>query len=189
MECSRLRCQRHHRPYWLKSRQIMTGARRSPDRGLESWTRPSSCHLRDPRSRAIVLPPLSLSFFPTPPDHLTMLSYPDRNHQFLFSLPGLENVDSARKHMIRRVYDACIYSLFSGDVEVARKAYGLLLRCKEFKWKDLWSLGIHMLNPHDPDRDNAPIRSQVEQLRFLMVRNHTRVSPSPSTCVRTQRIL
>ena len=89
--------------------------------------------------------------------------------------------------MIRRVYDACIYSLFLGDVEIARKAFGLLLRCKEFKWKDLWSLVIHMLNPHDMDPDNIFL-SQVEQLRSLMIQDHSRVSYSLSTCVWTQRI-
>lgn len=111
-----------------------------------------------------------------------MISNSDRNHKFLFSLPGLENVDSARKEMIRRLYDACIYSILLGDVQFARKAFGLLLRCKEFKWKDFWSLAIYMLNPHDPDRDNAFILSRVEQLNLLMVQDRARVSPSTSTC-------
>lgn len=117
-----------------------------------------------------------------------MISHSDRHHKFLFSLPGLENVDSARKEMIRRVYDVCIYSLFLGDVEIARKAFGLLLRCKEFKWKDFWSLAVHMLNPHDPDRDDTFILSQVEQLRSLMVRDRTRVSHPSQSHVWTQPI-
>jgi RNA polymerase I-specific transcription initiation factor RRN11 len=112
----------------------------------------------------------------------------DRNHKFLFSLPGLENADSARKEMIRRIYDACIYSMLLGDIRIARKAFGLLLRCKEFKWKDFWSLAVYMLNPHDPDRDNTFVLSQVDQLRSLMVQDRARVSHSTSAYAWTQRI-
>jgi len=76
--------------------------------------------------------------------------------------------------MIRRVYDVCMYSLYSGDFERASKAFGLLLRCKEFKWKDFWSLAVYMLNPHDPDRDDAFFLGQVEHLRLLMAQDPTR---------------
>lgn len=103
-----------------------------------------------------------------------MTSLPDRNHQFLFSLLGLRNVDSARKLTIRRVYDVCMHSLFLGDVERARKAFGILLRCKEFDWKASWALAIYMLNPHDPDRDDTYFLRQAEQLRLLMLQDPTR---------------
>lgn len=112
-----------------------------------------------------------------------MILHSDRNHRFLFSLPGLENVDTARKETIRRVYDVCLYSLLLGDVENTKKAFGVLLRCKEFKWKDLWSLAVYMLNPHDPDRDNAFFLSQVLQLRSLMLQDPTQVSHTFYTCV------
>lgn len=108
--------------------------------------------------------------------HLQMSSHPDRNHQFLFSLLGLRGADSARKVMIRRVYDVCMHSLCLGDVERARRAFGILLRCKEFDWKASWALAIYMLNAHDPDRDDAFFLSQVEQLRLLMLQDPTRVS-------------
>ena len=112
-----------------------------------------------------------------------MIPHSDRNHKFLFSLPGLDNVDSARKETIRRVYDVCMYSILLGDVERTKKAFGILLGCKEFKWKDLWSLAIYMLNPHDPDRDDTFFLRQVKQLRSLMHQDRTRVSRSSSTCV------
>lgn len=85
--------------------------------------------------------------------------------------------------MIRRVYDICVYSLLLGDVESTKRAFGILFRCKEFKWKDLWPLAIYMLNPHDPDRDNTFFLDQVGQLRLLMLQDHTQVSHSPSICV------
>jgi hypothetical protein len=107
-----------------------------------------------------------------------MTSDPDRNHQFLFSLLGLRGLESARKVTIRRVYDVCMHSLFLGDVERARKAFGILLRCKEFDWKASWALAIYMLNAHDPDRDDTFFLSQVEQLRLLMLQDTTRVSYS-----------
>lgn len=115
-----------------------------------------------------------------------MGSLADRNHQFLFSLLNLRSADSARKVTIRRVYDVCMHSLCLGDVERARKAFGILLRCKEFDWKASWSLAIHMLNAHDPERDDTFFLSQVEQLRSLMLHDPTRVSYSPSPRVRTQ---
>lgn len=110
-----------------------------------------------------------------------MTSLPDRNHQFLFSLLGLRNVDTARKLTIRRVYDVCMHSLFLGDVERARKAFGILLRCKEFDWKASWALAIYMLNAHDPDRNDTYFLRQAEQLRLLMLQDPTRVGYWSST--------
>lgn len=117
-----------------------------------------------------------------------MTSHPDRNHQFLFSLLGLRGIDSARKVTIRRVYDVCMHSLCLGDVERARKAFGILLRCKEFDWKASWALAVYMLNAHDPDRDDTFFLSQVEQLRLLMLQDPTRVGLSSLPYIRTQRI-
>ncbi|KAF9779453.1 hypothetical protein BJ322DRAFT_1087533 [Thelephora terrestris] len=99
---------------------------------------------------------------------------PDRNHQFLFSLLDIRGIDSARKLTIRRVYDVCMHSLCLGDVNRARKAFGILLRCKEFDWKASWALAVYMLNAHDPDRDDTFFLSQVEQLRLLMLQDPTR---------------
>ena len=117
-----------------------------------------------------------------------MTSYPDRNHQFLFSLLGLRGADSARKVTIRRVYDVCMHSLFLGDVERSRKAFGILRRCKEFDWKASWALAIYMLNAHDPDRDDTFFLSQVQQLRLLMLQDPTRVSDVLSFPAQSQRI-
>jgi len=107
-----------------------------------------------------------------------MSLHPDRNHRFLFSLPNLTNVDSARKLTIRRLYDVCMHSLCLGDTYRARKAFGILLRCKEFDWKASWSLAIYMLNAHDPKRDDDFFLGQVERLRSLMLQDPTRVSHS-----------
>ena len=117
-----------------------------------------------------------------------MSSHPDRNHQFLFSLLNLRGADSARKITIRRVYDVCMHSLCLGDVDRARKAFGILLRCKEFDWKASWSLAIYMLNAYDPERDNAFFLGQVEQLRSLMLQDPTRVSYPLLARIRTQLI-
>jgi RNA polymerase I-specific transcription initiation factor RRN11 len=117
-----------------------------------------------------------------------MSSLPDRNHQFLFSLLDLKSVDSARKVIIRRVYDVCMHSLCLGDVGRARKAFGILLRCKEFDWKASWSLAIYMLNAHDPERDDSFFLSQVEQLRLLMLQDPTLVSYTPPAHVQTRLI-
>ena len=114
-----------------------------------------------------------------------MSSHPDRNHQFLFSLLSVRSADSARKVTIRRVYDVCMHSLCLGDVERARKAFGILLRCKEFDWKASWSLAIYMLNAHDPERDDTYFLSQVEHLRSLMLQDPTQVSYSSSFRVRS----
>jgi len=117
-----------------------------------------------------------------------MSSLPDRNHKFLFSLLNLRSADSARKVAIRRVYDVCMHSLCLGDVRRARKAFRILLRCKEFDWKASWSLAIYMLNAHDPDRDDAFFLGQVDQLRSLMLQDPTRVSCSLPVCIMTQSI-
>lgn len=132
------------------------------------------------------LPPTS---FPSSlSSNLIMSPLPDRNHQFLFSLPNLRGVGSARKVTIRRVYDVCMHSLCLGDVERARKAFGILLRCKEFDWKASWSLAIYMLNAHDLERDDAFFLNQVEQLRSLMLQDPTLVSCTSSPCVQIRLI-
>ena len=117
-----------------------------------------------------------------------MSSLPDRNHKFLFSLLGLKSADSARKVTIRRLYDVCMHSLCLGDVGRARKAFGILLRCKEFDWKASWSLAIYMLNAHDPERDDNFFLSQVEQLRSLMLQDPALVSYTSPTRVQARLI-
>lgn len=150
-------------------------------------TGPDCCHRLPPFIRAVrprssfktLKPRLQpfLHLFPLQiPSHLTMNSLPDRNHQFLFSLLNFKSADSARKITIRRVYDVCMHSLCLGDVRRARKAFGILLRCREFDWKASWSLAIYMLNAHDPERDDSFFLSQVERLRSLMLQDPSLVS-------------
>lgn len=100
----------------------------------------------------------------------------DRNHEFLFSLISFKKADSARLLTIRRLYDVCMYSLYTKDIEQARKAFGILLRCKEFNWKTSWSLAIYMLNPFDSDRGDSFFLGQVEHLRSLMLQAPVLVS-------------
>lgn len=100
----------------------------------------------------------------------------DRNHEFLFSLFRFKNIDSARAITIRRLYDVCMFSLFTGDDKRAREAFGILLRCKEFNWKTSWSLAIYMFNAHDPENDSSFSLAKVEQLRSLMLQDPSRVS-------------
>ena len=181
MGCSRRTCQTHRHP-WFK-----VGATCDRDRGLDRHHLPVRRIVDFRFSLIFWLPgygPSFSSLFAPLLNRPTMSSHSDRNHHFLFTLLSLRGTDSARKVTIRRVYDVCMHSLCLGDVERARKAFGILLRCKEFDWKASWSLAIYMLNAHGPERDDAFFLSQVERLRSLMLRDPTQVSCSSLPNVR-----
>jgi RNA polymerase I-specific transcription initiation factor RRN11 len=91
------------------------------------------------------------------------------HHDFLFSSLNSKQPGTARKVHIRRVYDILQLSLQRHDLERARKAWTILARCREFDWKSMWTLGVHLLGASE-DQDNAnPLR--IGFLRTLMLQH------------------
>lgn len=53
---------------------------------------------------------------------------------------------STRKSHFRRLYDIHHVALQRGNLDQAKKAYSLLVRCKEFDWAANWRSGLDMVD-------------------------------------------
>ncbi|KAH8094811.1 hypothetical protein BXZ70DRAFT_896231 [Cristinia sonorae] len=82
---------------------------------------------------------------------------------FLFeSLEG-KQPRNARKTHLRLLYDVLHLSLQRGDFARARRAWGILIRCKEIDWKAMWKTGLLLV---DEFHDVGP-EGNSKKLEFL----------------------
>ena len=88
----------------------------------------------------------------------------------LFDLPGSKTLSTTRKLHIRRLYDVLQLCLLRDDLVRARKAWAILVRCKEVHWKALWKTGILLLDEFeyefDQDRETA---KRIDYLSTMML--------------------
>src|ERR1700722_119049 len=83
----------------------------------------------------------------------------------LFELLWNKHSRTARKVHIRRLYDVLRLCIERNDLPRARKAWDILIRCKEFDWKVMWQTAVHLLGSHSDD--NRP--EEHEFLRVVML--------------------
>ncbi|KAI0268320.1 hypothetical protein BC834DRAFT_821528 [Gloeopeniophorella convolvens] len=74
---------------------------------------------------------------------------------FLFASADWRVPSTARKVHLRRVHDILRLSIQRGDLPVARRAFGLLARCKEVHWTDMWKTGMLLLSSKQPEEVRA----------------------------------
>jgi RNA polymerase I-specific transcription initiation factor RRN11 len=97
------------------------------------------------------------------------------NHQFLFASLDSKKPSTARMVHIRRVYDILQLSLQRGDLSRARKAWCILARCKEFDWKSMWTLGVHLVDMQRGQDHLDPNPTRIAFLQSLMLQHPDQV--------------
>jgi hypothetical protein len=96
---------------------------------------------------------------------------------FVYSLPGAKSDDrepyTARLAHIRRLNDILHLSIERHDTERARKAWSILVRCKEFDWKSMWRTGLLLIaNGQGGNESGSPVWSNesIEYLKGMMLK-------------------
>ncbi|KAI0251353.1 hypothetical protein BJV78DRAFT_1275436 [Lactifluus subvellereus] len=90
---------------------------------------------------------------------------------FLFASPDGKVPSTARKVHIRRLRDILHLSIQRGDLPLARRAFGLLARCEEIEWMDIWKVGLLLL-AHDSVPGGAlGAGKHIDFLRVMMLQH------------------
>ncbi|KAI0346804.1 hypothetical protein BDW22DRAFT_1404566 [Trametopsis cervina] len=90
---------------------------------------------------------------------------------FLFDPSERRSPNTARKVHIRRLYDVLELSLHRGDIQRARRAWVILVRCKELDWKSMWRTGTLVAGECSP-LEGVPAQKRLEYLSTMM-RQHS----------------
>ena len=90
------------------------------------------------------------------------------DHAFLFASLDSKQPLTTRKVHIRRLYDILQLSIQRHDVQRAKRAWSILVRCKEINWLALWRTGLHILGEAHTDEDGVP--ATLDYLRSMMLK-------------------
>ena len=93
---------------------------------------------------------------------LLMTSHPD-HRQFIFDSLGAKRPKTSRRSHIRLLYDVLQLSLQRADYPRARRAWSVLVRCKEVDWKSLWNAGVMLVD----DGSNEAWHGNSKKLEYL----------------------
>jgi RNA polymerase I-specific transcription initiation factor RRN11 len=88
-------------------------------------------------------------------------------YSFLFALPEAKQTLSARKVHIRRLYDILELCIYRNDISRAKKAWSILIRCKEINWKAMWRTATLLVGEHENSESLA--RHRLEFLTTMML--------------------
>ncbi|KAJ3551413.1 hypothetical protein NM688_g4720 [Phlebia brevispora] len=88
----------------------------------------------------------------------------DHSDLFIFAIPGGKRPTTARKTHICRLYDILQLCIQRNDLERARRAWSILVRCKEINWKLMWRMGLTILSE---GRDNSSAERDGKHLEYL----------------------
>ncbi|KAF8484817.1 hypothetical protein DFH94DRAFT_689197 [Russula ochroleuca] len=98
---------------------------------------------------------------------------------FLFASPdrraAAPSSSSARRVHLRRLCDILHLSIQRGDLPLARNAFGLLARCEDVEWPDIWKFGLVLLAtadgdaPPSGDADADVVVGTPKHIEFLQV--------------------
>jgi len=77
--------------------------------------------------------------------------------QLLFTPPNAKNPSTARKLHLRRLYDALELLIQRQDYARARRAWVILVRCKEIDWKAMWRIGALLLEEPSKGRSTRKL--------------------------------
>ena len=80
---------------------------------------------------------------------------------------GAKQTLSARRVHLRRLYDILELCIHRGDLERARKAWAILVRCKEVNWKAMWRTGTLLVGRQEDQA--AAARDRLEFLTSMML--------------------
>lgn len=88
------------------------------------------------------------------------------DHSFLFASLGSKQPHSARKVHIRRLYDVFQLFIARRDLARAKRAWAILVRCKEIDWSVMWTTGLQLLGD-TPDGETSTVKQEF--LRTMML--------------------
>lgn len=90
---------------------------------------------------------------------------------FLFSAPAptLNVPSTARKVHLRRLYDVLQLSIHRDDLARARRAWSILVRCKEINWMAMWGIGIHLVEENSYGDEEIGSSRKIELLRDMFL--------------------
>ncbi|KZT13038.1 uncharacterized protein LAESUDRAFT_639698 [Laetiporus sulphureus 93-53] len=89
---------------------------------------------------------------------------------FLFALPGSKKRRTARKVHIRRLFDVLQLCILRNDLSRGRRAWAILLQCKEVKWKSLWQTAVFLLG--EREKDDLEFSDEMIALFSTKMRQH-----------------
>ncbi|KAI0775966.1 hypothetical protein BD413DRAFT_469744 [Trametes elegans] len=97
---------------------------------------------------------------------------PHGEHSFLFSSLNSKRPNTARKVHIRRLFDVLQLCIQRHDWPRARRAWAVLVRCKEVDWKSMWRTSLLLLGEDDVDANTAATDSDRVSYLTVMMRQH-----------------
>lgn len=103
------------------------------------------------------------------------------NHTFLFASLNSKEPTSARKLHIRRLCDLLYLSIQRNDYARAERAWSILARCKEFKWRTMWRTAVHILNHQDIEQERN--WDHIDFLKTMLRQNPEDVSACSTSFV------
>lgn len=103
-----------------------------------------------------------------PPSHVFERFHND-DHPFLFAFPNEKKRPSTRQIQLRRLYDILNLSLHRNDLARAKRAWSILVRCKETNWKAMWTLGITLLETDNNVRVMESKPRKIDYLRTMLL--------------------
>lgn len=109
------------------------------------------------------------------------------SYKFLFAYPNAKQTLSARKVHIRRLYDILELSIHRNDLARAKKAWAILVRCKEVNWKTMWRTGALLVGKSEDPTMSA--RDRLEYLTTMMLQFAEAVRSRSTGCSRRIHIL
>lgn len=104
---------------------------------------------------------------------------PQSEHSPLFTSSNVPRPTTARKVHIRRLIDVLQLSLLRRDYDRARRAWAILIRCKEIDWKDMWKTAVALLA--DPGDDDQEENDRRIAFLSIVVRQHPDDVSRPAT--------
>ncbi|KXN89564.1 RNA polymerase I-specific transcription initiation factor rrn11 [Leucoagaricus sp. SymC.cos] len=96
------------------------------------------------------------------------------DHNFLFACLDSKPPPTTRKVHIRRLYDVLELCIQRNDFARAKRAWAILVRCKEFRWEEHWTTGLYILNEDKTSTENIPQR--IAFIRAMMLRDIDKAS-------------
>ena len=95
---------------------------------------------------------------------------------FLFNIPEGKRPTTARKIHICRLYDILQICIQRNDMTRARRAWSILVRCKEINWKVMWRTGLLLVNGQVEQGHSANDEGKLEYLSTVMLQYPEAVS-------------
>jgi RNA polymerase I specific initiation factor len=86
---------------------------------------------------------------------------------FLFASPDGKRPSTARKVHIRRLRDILHLSIQRGDLPLARRAFGLLARCEEIEWVEIWKIGLIVVLAGRSPPGDITVTARARHIEFL----------------------